>query len=374
MDIKIIRSVLDVFEHYGDHIRFDIERFEEAINDEAPDCVDECYLIVLGMKLGVFDAMIFDEDIEMKGYVQYLMEVVSLKEEEAVFMISVFHIVIDEMGYYFEIPHMQELLDHAYSRQDFRQLEVIAKTYFLGFGIGQDYEKAFEIYSYLYGLGNESGAYYLGYMYEYGLGIEKNLEKALMFYSSHEDDLCLERMGLWMMKKGGDDEEALDYFTKSHSENSYYYQGSLLEEKREYALAFNAFLQGAHLYQRDCLYKVGFYFQMGLGVEMNLEKAYDYFKLGYDLLHGECAYALSMIYFDDILYPQNIPLALHYLQQATDLGSLQACMTFARFYRAGCYVDKDVQKSLEYYQKANDIQAQKREIMSEEMGGIYEDL
>lgn len=374
MDIKIIRSVLDVFEHYGDYIRFDIDRFEEAINDEAPDCVNECYLIVLGMKLGVFDAMIFDEEIEVKGYVQYLMEVVSLKEEEAVFMISAFQVLIEEMGYYFEIPHIQELLDSAYSRQDLRQLEVIAKTYFLGFGIEQDYEKSFEIYDYLYGQGYDRGAYYLGYMYEYGLGVEKNSEKALMFYSSHEDDLCLERMGLLMMRNGDHDEEALDYFTRSHKDTSYYYQGMLLEEKREYALAFNAFLQGAHLYQKDCLYKVGYYFQLGLGVEMNLEKAYDYFKLGYDLLNGECAYALSMIHLDDILYPKDIPLALHYLQQATELGSLQACLTFARFYKAGCYVDKDMQKSLEYYQKANDIQTKKREIMSKEVGGIYEDL
>lgn len=54
MDIRIIKVIIDVFNHYGDTIRFDYERFEEALNDEANDLLDECYLIVLGIENGSF--------------------------------------------------------------------------------------------------------------------------------------------------------------------------------------------------------------------------------------------------------------------------------------------------------------------------------
>ena len=34
MNIRIIQVILDVFDHYGENIRFEEERFEEALNDE----------------------------------------------------------------------------------------------------------------------------------------------------------------------------------------------------------------------------------------------------------------------------------------------------------------------------------------------------
>ena len=114
MNIQIIEKVIDVFNRYGDGLRFQIERFEEVLNDEAPDMMDECYLVVLGMKLGVFEAIIFDEDFEISRYVRYLCEFASLSEEEALFMVSVFSQVIDEIGYYFEIPDVEEFLKTAY--------------------------------------------------------------------------------------------------------------------------------------------------------------------------------------------------------------------------------------------------------------------
>ena len=148
MNIQIIEKVIDVFNQYGDTIRFDIERFEEVLNDLAFDMMDECYLVILGMKLGVFEAMIFDEDFEMSRYVDYLCQYASLKEEEALFMVSVYAHLIESIGYYFEIPDIENFLKQAYQEQNFSHLYVLARTYFLGFGVTQDYEKAFEIFSY----------------------------------------------------------------------------------------------------------------------------------------------------------------------------------------------------------------------------------
>ena len=56
MNIRIIQVILDVFDHYGENIRFEEERFEEALNDEAPDLLDECFWIIRGFQTGIYDA------------------------------------------------------------------------------------------------------------------------------------------------------------------------------------------------------------------------------------------------------------------------------------------------------------------------------
>lgn len=358
MDIRIIQDILAVFDHYGDTIRFDVDRFEEALNDQAPDLMDECYLIVLGVKTGLFDLMIFDEDIDCKGYVDYLKDILSLDEKEAIFTVSVLKTIIHEMGYYFEVPDLDELLRHCYEKQDLFQLNIIAKMYFQGFGVQQDYEKAFEIYCYLYGQGDDRGAYYLGYMYEHGYGVEKDIEKALMYYESRHDDLCCFRLGQFYLLGryvDQDEEKAYDYLKDSHYIDAYFYKGLILERQRDYSGAFQAFYEGAQLFQADCLYQLALYFKRGLGVDRDFQKAYGYFEYAYYLLHEESAYQLAMMNFDGMVCQKDEQLALHYLHQATILYSQEACLTLARFYEFGYYVEKNIEKAMMYYQKANDI-------------------
>lgn len=373
MNIRIIQAVLDVFNHYGDHIRFDIDRFEEALNDEATELIDECYLVVLGIKTSVFDAMIFDEDIDMRGYVDYLMKEKSLKEDEALFMVSVFKTLIKEIGYYFEVPHIENLIDDAMKREDLFQLLTIAKAYFLGFGVLQDYEKAFEIYLYLYNQGFLNGAYYLGYMLEYGLGVEKDVEKALMYYRSHEDDMTNYRLGmLYMIGRYVelDDDLALEYLSHSQYEDAYFYKGVLLERQGNYAGAFVAYDKGSQLFQVECLYKKAMYLKIGLGVERNIEKAYHYFEYAYYLLHGDSAYELAFMFIEGLYHQKDMDKGLYYLHQAAILNSYDACLLLAKFYGDGQYVHLDKQMSLYYYQKANDIQEYAREVIKRDIEGI----
>lgn len=372
MNIYIIQAVLDVFDHYGDQIRFDIERFEEALNDQAPQLVDECYLVVLGMKIGVYDAMIFDDDLDERAYVDYFIKDVHLSKKEAVFLMSVLKTVIFEIGYYFEVPQIDEILAEAYQQQDFSQLKMIAKSYFKGFGVSQDYVKAFEIYSYLYGHGDDSGAYYLGNMYEHGNGVEKNIEKALLYYQSRQDDMCDFMMGtFYMLGKyvEQNDDLAIEYLSRSHYTDAYVYLGTMLESQRKYADAFEAYYHGACLFQKECLYKCAMFLRQGLGVERDIEEAKCYFEYSYDLLYGESAYELSMFYFDGIHVEKNYQLALRYLHQAAKLYSQNACLTLAKFYHFGQYVKKNHQKSIYYYKLAGDIQEYKRVIMQESIEG-----
>lgn len=362
MNIQIIEKVIDVFNRYGDGLRFQIERFEEVLNDEAPDMMDECYLVVLGMKMGVFEAIIFDEDFEISRYVRYLCEFASLSEEEALFMVSVFSQVIDEIGYYFEIPDVEEFLKTAYQQNNDSHLYVLARTYFLGFGIKQDYEKAFEIFSYLYQRGYHECCYYIGYMYEHGYGVEQDIAQAFNYYKQNVDSLSALRLGLFYMYGRyvtQDDQKAIQYLSQSQQKEAYFYKGILLEKQREYSEAFQSYLLGAKHFQKECMYKVGLLLKLGIGVDLDLKEAMHYFIYGYYLLQEDCAYELAMIYFDGIVVDKNQKKALDYLHQSARLNSYDACLLLSQLYELGRYVEKNHRFALSYYQQAQIIRKEK---------------
>lgn len=362
MNIRIIEKVIDVFNRYGDALRFQIERFEEVLNDAAFNMMDECYLVVLGMKLGVFEAMIFDDDFEISRYVKYLCEYASLKKEEALFMVSVYAKVIETIGYYFEIPDVEQFLKTAYQQNHYTHLYVLARTYFLGFGVTQDYEKAFEIFSYLHQQGKLESCYYLGYMYEHGYGIEQDISKALSYYQENKDSQSALRLGLFYTYGyyvEQDEQKAMTYFLQSQEKEAYLYQGLLLEKQKDYSSAFQTYLVGAKRFQKECLYKVALLLKRGIGVELNLKEAMHYFTYGYYLLQEDCTYELSMIYFDGIIVEKNEKQALEYLHQAARFESYDACLLLSQFYELGRYVKKNHRYALFYYQMAQAIKEEK---------------
>lgn len=353
MDIHIVQVVIDVFEYYGETIRFDYERLAEALSEEAPHLVDEAYLIVEGMKLHVFDVMMFDEDIDVHGYVDYLIAEADFKEADALFMVSVFETLIEYYHFTFEIPNIDDLIKNAREQHLIDHLFVIGKMYFEGFGVKQDYEKSFAFMSELYSQGDYRGAFYLGYMYEHGYGVEQDEEKAFLYYESYEDDLSLLRLGTYYMSI--DVHKALGYLSKCQHVQGYYNYGLLLERQHLYSDAFQIFFKGAKLYHSECLYKVGTYLSLGLGTTIDQKAAYRYLKQGYYRFHKDCAYQLAMILFDGIVVKKNEKQAIRYLQQAAKMWSQDACLKLAYFYNRGLYVEKNIKRASEYYKKAQII-------------------
>ncbi|MCD8029191.1 MAG: sel1 repeat family protein [Erysipelotrichaceae bacterium] len=368
LDIDIVKAVMNVMDEYGDGIRYDYDRFEEALNDEAPQLMGECYLVVLGMKSGIFDVMIFDENISIKGYKEFMTKHLSLSEQEAVFLVAVLQRLLGQMGYYFTVSNMDELVEQSFKQGDLEHLAMVAKCYYDGFGIEQDYEKAFQIYSYLYGLGYQDCAYYLGDMYEHGYGVEVDKDKAIMFYESHEDDqtcLKLGMMHLFGLTDKKDLDIALEYFQKSHVAEAYFYSGCILEYHRRYSSAFQAFYQGARMYDRHCLYKAATYLKTGLGVEKDKRLAQQYFEYGYYLYDGDCTYELALLQLEHGIYEKEKQIGIHYLKQAVDMHSQIACITLAQFYYFGQFVKSDKQKGDYYLKKAYEIESENQRILKE---------
>jgi FOG: TPR repeat, SEL1 subfamily len=356
MNIQVLQVVLDVLEHYGDQIIFDIERFEEALSEETDEYIDECYLVVLAVKSKVMEQFVFNKDEDIEKYIDTYSEKLNLSQRETLFMLSIIQKIIQARGYQFEIPFIDELLFQSRRLKDFHHLEILANCYLKGSMIKQDYEKAFELYSYLYHEKNhEESAYYLGYMYEFGLGIEADQEKALMYYHAYPSSLSEYRLGMIDLSHH-DEMSAYTHFSLSEYKDSYYYRGLWLEKQRDYAGAFEAYYHGAGLYQKECLYKTGMFFKTGLGVKRDFQEAYDYLESAYFLFHGESAYELAMFYLDGLLEKKDVKKALDYLHQAASLLSQRACLLLSRYYHDGQYVQKDQQKASYYYQRAVSIQ------------------
>lgn len=348
MDIRIIQTVLDVFDHYGEPIRFDKERFEEALNDEAPDLCDECYLIIKAMGLGVYDAMMFDEngeDIELGAYIDALNFDFGFSEEEAVFVVNVFYSLIKQIGYYFEIGDIEEVLESAYANDEPVHLYIIGKAFFYGTGVRQDYTRAYEIFNYLMEHHDYNGAYYLGYMYEYGYGIEEDKEKAIECYFLGDDDLCFYKMGMHYYHQH-DDQYAMTCFEKSNYEKAFYYHGIILENRKEYADAFMIYHKGVKRYQGDCLYKAAKMLETGIGTIQDKQEAIKYYKYGYYSLHGDCAFELGCWYIKN----GEIEKGVGVLKQAALLDNLNAAILLARYYENGQYVEKNIKIANKYYE------------------------
>ncbi|MCD7949473.1 MAG: sel1 repeat family protein [Erysipelotrichaceae bacterium] len=368
LDIDIVKAVMNVMDEYGDRIRYDYDRFEEALNDEAPQLMDECYLVVLGIKAGIFDVMIFEENINIKGYQENVVKQLEITEEEAIFMIAIFQRLIKEIGYYFTVADMDQLVKKSYDQGNLGHLSILARSYFKGFGTSQDYEKAFEIYSYLYGLGYHECAYYLGMMYEHGYGVEMDKGKAMLYYESHEDDLTCLRLGMIHMFGLTDKKDldvALKYFQKSHESEAYFYSGCILEYKRNYSGAFQAFYKGTKSFDSNCLYKAATCLKTGIGVEKDGDLAQEYFKYGYYLYNGDCTYELALYYLEHGIFAKEKQKGIHYLKQAAAMHSQVACITLAQFYRFGQHVDASLEKFDYYLRKACEIESENQKALKE---------
>lgn len=360
MDIKIIDIVYKVLNTYGETIRFNTERFENALNDEVNDLVDERYLVVQAMRWGYYDLMIYDDDHHNDVYIDILQNVNHLSEEEAFFIVHVLQEIIKKMNYQFIIDNMDEVCAQALESQNIFHILLCAKVYYKGFGVEQDYEKAFELYQILANMGNKEAHYYLGKMYEEGLGVEQDLSKATEHYMKTDESMShylLGKMYLYV-----DEYKAMEYFKKSKEPKAYYHLGLLYENRYRYDQAFMSYHQGAKKYNLSAMHKCALFLLEGKGVEKNIEEGLKYLRYCYYGMDGQSAYELGSLYLSDYYVKKDIKKAIHYIKQAASLNYKDACLLLGKCYEKGLYVKEDKDLSLKYYKQASLLEGgEKRE-------------
>ena len=140
----------------------------------------------------------------------------------------------------------------------------IGKMHCYGLGTEQDYEKAFEWFLKSAQEGNKFAQYSLANLYYYGNGVEKDLSQAF----------------LWYRKSSEQGQPYAPYAVAQMYDKGEYVSQSEETARRYYKVALSGFLELESKGQADdnLYYKLGAMYKNGLGTEIDIPKAIEYFE------------------------------------------------------------------------------------------------
>ena len=140
----------------------------------------------------------------------------------------------------------------------------IGKMHCYGLGTELDYEKAFEWFLKSAQEGNKFAQYSLANLYYYGNGVEKDLSQAF----------------LWYRKSSEQGQPYAPYAVAQMYDKGEYVSQSEETAQRYYKVALSGFLELESKGQADdnLYYKLGAMYKKGLGTEIDIPKAIEYFE------------------------------------------------------------------------------------------------
>ena len=208
----------------------------------------------------------------------------------------------------------------------------IGKIYCYGSGTEQNYQKAFEWFERSAKQKNKFAQYSLANLYYYGNGVEKDLSLAF----------------LWYQKSSAQGQPYASYaVAQMYSKGEYVSQGGETAQ-RYYKAALSGFLELESKEQADdnLYYKLGSMFKKGLGTDIKMDKAIDYFKRSAEMnnKNGLYEYGKALLLGEHI--PRDIENAVKLLEKAINLKNINAKRFFALEYISGEHLEQDIEKGL----------------------------
>lgn len=325
-NMAVKKIVLDVLHQKGFEIIRDLNAFEEAINSYSPRYYQECFLVMEGLKLHLIEFLMLNGDSLISSAVSALKIYFHFEENDALYILSLFGDIIEELDWMIEIANIDEIEEQAFENGRTADLHVLALAYFEGIGVAQDYMKAYELFDQLKDMGDDESFYYLGWMNEEGLGTEVNHDLAVAYYKEGcalDENECFYRMGVLLMNEGHP-EEAISYFKESedpraYSELGYYYLSQGLEEE-----AFQSFLKGTKVFEPECLYQTAMMYLNGQWTVKDEVLAVKYFTYAYYGDHPAATRMLGKCLIDGIGANKDEVKGVDLLEQAKALGDKEA--------------------------------------------------
>ena len=208
----------------------------------------------------------------------------------------------------------------------------IGKMYCYGSGTEQNYQKAFEWFERSAKQKNKFAQYSLANLYYYGNGVEKDLSLAFLWYqkSSAQGQPYASYVIAQMYSKG-------EYVSQSEETAQRYYKDAL-----------SGFLKLESKDQADdnLYYKLGSMFKNGLGTDIDMDRAIDYFKRSAEMnnKNGLYEYGKALLLGEHI--PQDKEKAVKLLEKAIKLENTNAKRFFALELISGEHLDQDIDKGL----------------------------
>lgn len=279
--------------------------------------------------------------------------------------------------------------------------------YLHGHGVEKDQAYAFECFSRAYELGSVKACCRIGICYQYGLGVEPDGDLAIYYYKkAAENELDIACILL------ADCYEKGRFVEKSIFEAFKYYKlaaelgnslamltvGDMLIEgkgiKRDVHEGFNFYTlaakhgnTSAKLKMADCytngigtvknhreatkiykslvnspdacdvaLYKLGIAHIKGRGVDIDKEKAFDYFYESAEKNYCDAIFALGECYFYGIGCQKDLELAFKCYSSAAELGNSWGYVAVGECYEGGFGTNTDYVSAVKAYKKAADLE------------------
>lgn len=208
----------------------------------------------------------------------------------------------------------------------------IGKMQCYGLGIEQNYEKAFEWFLKSAKEGNKFAQYSLANLYYYGNGVEKDLSQAF----------------LWYYKSSAQRQPYASYaVAQMYSKGEYVCQNEEIAQ-RYYKVALSGFLELESKDQADdnLYYKLGTMFKKGLGTDVDMDRAIDYFKRSAEMnnKNGLYEYGKALLLGEHI--PQDKEKAVKMFEKAIKPENINAERFLAFEYISGEHLEQDIEKGL----------------------------
>ena len=208
----------------------------------------------------------------------------------------------------------------------------IGKMHCYGLGTEQDYKQAFDWFLKSATAGNKFAQYSLANLYYYENGVEKDLSQAFLWYqkSSAQGQPYASYAIAQMYNKG-------EYVTQNEDTAQRYYNAAL-----------SGFLELESKDQADdnLYYKLGSMFKKGLGTDINMDKAIDYFKRSEEMNNKNGLYEYGKVLLLGENIPQDIEKAVKLLEKAIKLENINAKRFLALELISGEHLDQDIDKGL----------------------------
>ena len=230
----------------------------------------------------------------------------------------------------------------------------IGKMHCYGLGTQQDYEKAFEWFLKSAQECNKFAQYSLGNLYYYGNGTDKDLSQAFH----------------WYMKSAEQGQPYASYSVAKMYDKGEYVSQSEENVQRYYKNALSGFLELESKNQTDdnLFYKMGTMYKNGLGTDIDMDKAINYFMRSAELNNTNAKRTLALEYISGKHLELDIEKGLEMLTVCADRGDTLSCYKLGKIYFKGEIVYKDLNMAEKYLLKAAE---NKNEYALYSLGKLY---
>ncbi len=203
----------------------------------------------------------------------------------------------------------------------------------------KDYEKSVEWNSKAAEHGYASAQFFLGLCYEFGEGVEKDLVKAVEWYSKATKG----RMGSTLHSFG--------YVVRAKLNLGLCYEFGKGVEK-DMVKAVEWYSKAAKQGHAGAQYHLGRCYGNGEGVEKDLGKAIEWISKAAQQKHGNAQYVLAQCYYYGEGIDKDISMALEWYSKAAENNCAEAQYQLGFCYENGIGIEKDLTKAIEWYTKA----------------------